>query len=137
MNSGTSKGHEVVIVLSSEFVPMLEELAGTVHVWAIRTPDTEKIARKIWDDHTPTKIETSSAGMTLFTGTGDAEDDFLAIIDTVELHHGLAAGGTPAANIVRVLGVMPTDAIRRALNSLGFSRLTSGQDGFVATWNPS
>jgi hypothetical protein len=137
MSSETNKEQEVVIVLSSQFVSLLEDLASSGHVWAVRTPDTERVAHRVWDDRASDGIERRSEGLTLFTGTGDAEDDFLSIIDTVELHHGLAAGGVPAVNVVRVLGVAPTDAIRKTLLSLGFSRLTPTQDGFVAKWDSS
>jgi hypothetical protein len=33
---------------------------------------------------------------------------------------------------IRVLGIGPTDAVREALDSLGFTRLVSAPDGFVA-----
>ena len=63
---------KVVIVLSNEFASRLEELARSSHVWAVQTPETEGVARQIWEKYPPAGAGLSSSGMTLFTGTGDA-----------------------------------------------------------------
>lgn len=135
MNSAPNTGEEVVIMVSEAFEPVLAEQAHSHHVWAVRTPEAERIARAIWADQSPGE-STNATGITLFAATGDPETDLLSIIDTVELHHGLAAG-KPPANVFRVLGVQLTDAIRDTLCSVGFSRLVSTQEGFTATWDDS
>jgi hypothetical protein len=124
---------EVVVVLSDEFACRLDDLSRHRHVWARKTAATEKIAHDLWvrprsDENDP------DAGLTLFSGTGRPEDDLLAIIDTVELHHGLASSGSQAVSL-RVLGVEPSDAIRKAIGTLGFTRVEPTEGGFIARWH--
>jgi len=129
-------GREVVIIASSESGARLADLSLSSHVWAVRTAATEEVARQIWEKNPPLEADLLTSGVTLFTGVGDAESDLLSIIDTVELHHGMAGGKGPAVNTIRVLGAFPTDAVREAFGSLGFTRLAATADGFVAYWAP-
>lgn len=127
---------EVVIALVGEFAPRLAELSRPCHLWVLRTPDSEKVARKIWEECRTGERESPTSGITLFTSTGDAEEDLLSVLDAVELHHGIATE-QPAANIIRVLGVEPTNAIREGLGSLRFTDITTIPDGFIARWSRS
>jgi nucleoside-diphosphate-sugar epimerase len=88
----------------------------------------------VWEEGPSGERQSPTSGITLFTGTGDAERDLLSVLDTVELHHGIAAK-QPAVNTIRVLGVEPTDAIREALRSLRFGDITTISDGFIARWS--
>jgi hypothetical protein len=72
------------------------------------------------------------AGLTLFKGEGDPESDLLSVLDKIDLHHGRSGGHVPPMSVIRVLGIGPTDAVREALGSLGFTRLVSIPDGFIA-----
>jgi hypothetical protein len=135
MSDPMSTEREVVIVASGEFVAKLDDLALSSDVWAVRTAATEEVTRRIWEERTPQETGPLTGGVTLFTGIGDAEHDLLSIIDTVELHHGIAGGEASAVNTVRVFGTGPTDAIRDAFGSLGFTRLVLITDGFVAYWS--
>jgi hypothetical protein len=67
---------------------------------------------------------------------GAPEEDLLSIVDTIELHHGLASS-PPAVSSLRVLGTQPTDRVREAMIALGFARLEMIADGFVAHWHQS
>jgi hypothetical protein len=120
---------EVITVLSSELAPRLDELALSVPVWVVRTAATEEAARRIWEKHPPQETDQLTSGLTLFKGEGDAEDDLLSILDEVELHHGSSGGHVPPMSAIRVLGTGPTDAVRKALGSLGFARLVWLQTG--------
>jgi hypothetical protein len=135
MNDLSGMGQEVVIVLSGELAPRLSQLAAHHHVWARRTVETEQVAQTFWHEHRPEEASASPGSITLFTGTGEAENDLLSMIDTVELHHGLASSEQPAATALRVLGAMPTAAIRGAIGMLGFTRIEPIPDGFVAHWH--
>jgi hypothetical protein len=126
---------QVVIVVSSEFAPKLDELALSSPVWAVRTAATEEAARRIWEEHPPQGTDPLTSGLTLFKGEGDPADDLLSILDEVELHHGIAGGHFPPMSAVTVFGIGPTDAVREALSSLGFTRFTPSSDGFVAHWS--
>lgn len=123
----------VAIIVADEFVPQIAELARTCHVWAVRTRDSEKVAQRFWNERPTGTGQWAATGVTLFEGTGDAERDLLLVIDTVELHHGMATS-TPTANTIRVFGVSPTDAIRKAFASLGFSDIVTVPHGFIARW---
>jgi len=134
----TSTKRAVIIVLSNEFASKLNELAMSNHVWAVQTAETEEVAQRIREERPPQEADLLTSGITLFAGAGDAERerDLLSIIDTVELHHGIAGGHRPM-DAVRTLGIGPTDAIREAFGSLGFTRLVAIPDGFLAYRDPS
>jgi hypothetical protein len=68
----------------------------------------------------------------LFKGEGRPEHDLLLTLDEVDLHHGISGGHVPPEGAIRVLGTEPTDAVREALGALGFTRLVTSPDGFVA-----
>jgi hypothetical protein len=125
-------GQEVIIVLSSEFVPKLVEFALSNHVWAVRTAATEGAAGRIWEEHLSQETDPLTSGLTLFKGEGDPEDDLLSILDEVELHHGMAGGHILPMSVVKVFGTGPTEAVREAFGSLGFSRFVLAPDGFIA-----
>jgi hypothetical protein len=134
MNSGTGRKCEVVIVLSNKFAPNMPDLARGRQIWALRTADTEKVAQQFWKDHPPLDAETGSGGITLFTGEGDPEKDFLSILDDVELHHGIASSERPALSVLRVLGAHASETIRDALRAHGFIDIEPSRDGFRARW---
>jgi hypothetical protein len=69
--------------------------------------------------------------MTLFKGGGDPEDDLVSILDEVDLHHGISGDHVPPMSAIRVLGTGPTDAVREALDSLGFTRFVTTPGGFI------
>jgi hypothetical protein len=123
---------QVIVVVSSEFVPKLNELALSSPVWAVRTAATEEAARRIWEEHPPQETDQLASGLTLFKGEGDPEDDLLSILDEIDLHHGSSGGHVPPVSAIKVLGTGLTDVAREALSSLGFVRLVSIPDGFVA-----
>lgn len=80
----------------------------------------------------PQETDQLTSGLTLFKGEEGSEDDLLWILDEVDLHHGSSGGHVPPMSAIRVLGTGPTGAVREALGSLGFTRLVSAPDGFVA-----
>jgi hypothetical protein len=128
---------QVVIVVTDDFVSRLDDLTVSSHVWALRTPATEEVAQRIWDDRPPQDSSPLTSGITLFAGTGDTEGDLLSIISTVELHHGISGGLDTAVETVRVFGIGPTDTVREVFRSFGFARIDPLPDGFVARWDPS
>jgi hypothetical protein len=130
-----SGGQEIIIVVYGGFVSKLDDFAMSNHVWVVRTAATEEVARRIREKHPPQETDQLTSGVTLFKGEGDPEDDLLSILDEVELHHGMAGGHIPPMIAVRVLGTGPTDAVRDAFSSLGFTRLVPIPDGFVAHWS--
>jgi hypothetical protein len=137
MNSEGEAQREVIILLSDEFAPRMPDLALRHQIWALRTVASEDVAHRFWSEHTPLDAETGSGsgGITLFTGEGDPERDFLSILDDVELHHGIASSERPAVSVLRVLGTPASETIRDALYAQGFTRIKSRPDGFLAQWH--
>jgi hypothetical protein len=132
-----SSERQAAIVISDKFASRLKNLVGSRHVWALQTSATEEVACQIWEKHPPQNVESLTSGITLFSGVGDPEHDLLSIIDTVELHHGNSGGQVPPVGTINVFGTEPTDAVREAFGSLGFSRLVPCPEGFVAYRDPS
>lgn len=129
-----SGGQEVVLMLSDSFASQLVDLARQYQVWACRTPVIERVARDFWEAHPPLQNVDAEAGITLFTGAGNPEEDLLSIVDTIELHHGLASKG-PKVNSLRILGAQLTDSVREAIATLGFTRVELITGGFMAHWH--
>ncbi len=109
------------------------ELALEHQVWALRTANTEKVAQRFWKEHPP-RGAAGSGGITLVAGEGDLEKDFVGILDSVELHHGIASSERPAVNVLRVLGAPASETVRDVLCAQGFTCIESKPDGFVARW---
>jgi hypothetical protein len=135
MDNENGKQREVIIVLSDELAPRMPELALRHQVWALRTAATEKVAQRFWKEHPPLGAEAGSGGITLFAGERDPEKDFVAILDGVELHHGIASSERPAVSVLRVLGAPASETIRDMLCAQGFTRIESRPDGFLARWH--
>jgi hypothetical protein len=133
----TADNTRVTIVVSGEFVSKLDGLASCEHVWVLRTPATERVAQQIWEKYPALETDLLKAGVTLFKAEGDSEGVLLSILDEVELHHGISGGHFPPMGAVKVLGTGPTDSVREAFGLLGFTRLVSIPDGFVAHRDPS
>jgi hypothetical protein len=123
-----STEYGVAVVVSSDYASRLAELARDRHVWAVRTPAIEAAARAIWDGSATGSLE---SGVTVFNGTGDAEADLSSIIAVVEEHHGESSHDPPVSTI-EVFGVGATEQLAADFAELGFPRLDTTRDGFVA-----
>ena len=109
----------------------LEELAPRCHVWAVRSPVNEGAAERI--RAAAGGSFSLESGVTLFApGGGGPEDDCVAILATVEEHHG-EHSHDPPLSAVEVHGAEPTAAVRAELDALGFTRVEPAGDGFVAS----
>jgi hypothetical protein len=60
-----------------------------------------------------------------------AEDQFVAMLGTIELHPGPFSSNFPY-NILNVLGARLTMNVRDALSEIGFSHFVEANDGFTA-----
>jgi len=116
--------HRVAIVVTPEHVAKIGPLAAEGPVWAVRTPDSEAIAARVW--------ALGQASLTLFNGSAHPEEALLDILPEIELHHGEASGFPPLGRI-DVFGVEPSDVVRRELGLLGFFRLAPEVGGFTAS----
>jgi hypothetical protein len=123
--------HQVAIVVRGDLAPELEALVRHRHVWAVRTPETEEVARRVWSEPETQHTDPLTAGLTLFNAGATAEMSLLSILDTVELHHGQYSHDPPLG-VIEVLGTDATDAIREALAALDFTQINPSHVGFIA-----
>jgi len=123
----------VAVVADPRLASRVEDLANKVHVWAVRSPDTEAIALRHGTKNTRTQdADPLASGVTLFNGgSSGPEDDCVGIIDVVEEHHG-EYSHDPPLSAVEVLGAAPTERLRGEFHSLGFTRIEPTAEGFVA-----
>jgi hypothetical protein len=123
--------HRVAVVVDGDLAPELENLARTCPVWSVRSPETEAVARRLWDAALPKAPGAPDAGLTLFDPGRTHEESLLSILNTVELHHG-EYGQNPPVNVIEVFGTNATVAIGDALATLGFAEVHSSARGFTA-----
>ncbi len=117
----------VAIVIGSAF-SNLEELAKQMHVWAPESPEYASIAERC-----KSAPYSNEHGITFyyFDEFEEAEDTFLTLIETVDLHHG-AFKHDPPWSFIEVHGVKPTPEISKALEELGVTNVKDLPDGFLA-----
>jgi hypothetical protein len=113
----------VTVVVAPEHVSQIGTLAGECRSGVVRTPESEAIAERIWDQ--------GSATLTFFNGSADAGETLLDVLPEIELHHGEASGFPPIGRI-DVLGAEPSDALQREFALLGLPRLFLLTGGFTA-----
>lgn len=121
-----------MIVVDADLAPEIESLASTSAVWAVRAPQTEAVARRVWGAAPPKAPRQAQDGsLTLFSPDGPPAESVLSILDTVELHHG-EHGQSPPVSVIEVFGTTATAAIEQALAMLGFAEVDSSAHGFSA-----
>jgi len=127
--AGMTAVHRVAIVVAATFTAVLETLAHDRHVWALRLPEYERVARKRWST---AEAEDLESGITLFNGNGlSPEAELVDIWGTVEEHHGVYSH-TPAVSEVEVIGAEPTADVRAELSAYGFDDVATSERGFIA-----
>src|ERR1700704_389564 len=117
----TAPPRRVAIIVSRDAASRIEPLAHRGPVWVVQTPESEAAAER---------ARQSGADVTTFIGGEDSEDTLLSIVSEVELHHGPHSRGP--VSLIDVIGTGPTEAIGEELRGLGFGRLKSSPDGFLA-----
>jgi hypothetical protein len=125
---------EVLIALTPDVTPHLARLARSSDVWLVRTAETEQAAERLRAS-LPSGHQVGREGsVTLFNSSDRPEADLAGLIDEVELHHGLAAGGGDPVTVIRVIGADATPSVRSALEAYNFTDIASEPNGFVARW---
>jgi hypothetical protein len=120
--------HRVAVVVDPNFGERIVEMTRECHAWVVRSPVNDAaLARLRRED----QDQTSSAGATDFEGSGSAEDSFLAVLPTVDEHHGFYSHG-PTVSILHVIGTQPSEHVRDELAALGFSEIVKDATGFSA-----
>jgi hypothetical protein len=122
---------QVVVVVDPEFGSRLRELQAGSPVWVTMSPTNEAIVRSLWAS-APAST-THLDGITGFRHDArrSPEDQFLAELSTIDLHHGPYSAKVPY-DALRVIGCKLTCGVRDALTECGFQAIEETADGFLA-----
>jgi hypothetical protein len=123
-------GHRVVIVVGPGLAADVRRIAGDRHVWAIRTPEYQRVAdeeRRSFPGHSLER------GVTLFRADNTStEQALISIFGTVQEHHG-EYSHHPPLDEVEVVGADLTPEVRAELSAFGFTEIVRSGRGFVAS----
>lgn len=95
------------------------------------TPINEPIVRSLWAEHPEVDATIGLTAMTHCTND-EPEEQFMAYLDTIDLHHGPLSTSEPYTGL-KVLGASLTPGIQAALSLRGFVGFALCLDGFEAT----
>jgi hypothetical protein len=125
--------HRVAIVVDPQYGEQVIELARDRHVWLVRSPRNDEAAAALWQDASEHTLQDC---ITTFNGADSPESAFIAILGTVELHHG-EYSHDPPLSVIETIGLRPTSAVSDALSEYGFQEVEATPDGFIARREPS
>ena len=124
-----SRIHGVTVIAAPGFAVELERIADARHVWALRLPEYERVAQKRGSTEREHNLD---SGITIFNGGGRSpEAEFIAIVATIEEHHGANSHAPPLSEL-EVLGAQPTSNVRAELSEHGFNEVSPSRRGFTA-----
>lgn len=119
----------MAVIVAPAFAVELERVADEGHVWALRLPEYERVARERWST---TPGDALDRGITLFNGNGQSpEAELVAIFGTIDLHHGEYSYIPPLSEI-EPMGARPTAAVQAELSAYGFEVISHSPRGFTA-----
>jgi len=118
----------IAVVLDPNFGDRLSELAALGPVWITSSPINRAAVEHCW--------KTAASGghsVTYWTEPreGQTEQEWLNILDDLELHHSEVWSGPGLAGI-QVIGAPLLDAAKSALHEFAYTVTASGLDGFSA-----
>jgi hypothetical protein len=131
VSGADASAQEVLVVLDPNFGDRLRAAWRGQPVWVAMSPANAPVVHALWArapraDHL--------TGITGFTHVAQkpVEDQFLAELGMIDLHHGAYSTTTPYTRLV-VIGAQLTEGVRTALAELGFSTFQQRSDGFAAS----
>jgi len=121
--------YRVRVVLDPDFGERLAELPDHEPVWVVNSAANTPTAKRLQAERGGAHLY----GVTTFTPytDGSPERHLLAMLDTVDLHHGEYSADPPYSE-VKVYGVGLSQAVERVFRDLGFTLFHATPDGFVA-----
>ncbi|MDB6175346.1 MAG: hypothetical protein JWL59_4657 [Chthoniobacteraceae bacterium] len=126
-----SSPYRVRIIVDPSFGDRLISLPTDEPVWIVQSPINSPVAQRLWAER---RTSTHLAGITTFQpGSIDTpEDNFLSILDTVNLHHGESSAQPPYSGI-EVIGCEASLRVRAALDDFSFHLVALQPGGFTAS----
>ncbi|MBI5685419.1 MAG: hypothetical protein HZC54_10080 [Verrucomicrobia bacterium] len=122
--------YRVRVVVDPAFGERLATLPANEPVWVIDSPSNTPVAHRLWKER---PAANHLSGITTFQPSSESnpEDDLLAELDTIDLHHGYYSADPPYS-ILEVIGCAPSERVRATLTEFGFSIDSISSDGFIA-----
>lgn len=118
----------VFVLLDPETGSGLKEYAARGPVWITQSPQNREAAEAYWKS----KSE-SDQSVTIWSEprTGGSKEEWLGIVDAIELHHSKDWSG-PGVEAIEVCGVCLNDRAAAALREFGYEVSETRGDGFRA-----
>ncbi|HZK82662.1 MAG TPA: hypothetical protein VFC46_16375 [Humisphaera sp.] len=126
----SDKPYSVHIVVDPSFGDRLMELPNGEPVWVVDSPANAPVVHRIWTERPqPNHL----IGLTKFDPAGAETPELVLLneLDMIDLHHG-EHSATPPYSVAKVYGTNWTPAVAEAFAAIGFRKLRSVPDGFVA-----
>jgi hypothetical protein len=122
------KPNTVHIVVDLSFGHRLAELPADEPVWIVGSPANTPEVLRLWSERPRPQF----SGITKFDLHAESSEGILLNeLNMINLHHG-EHSADPPWSVAVVYGVGPTPAIAKAFAEIGFTKLTSERDGFIA-----
>jgi hypothetical protein len=118
----------VAVVLDPDFGEELYRVAESVDVWVTPSPSNRSAVVEYWRRSTNDKPKTITMWSTALSGA--TVDEWLGILDDIELHHGELSG--PGVAGLEVYGAVVTPHAQAALDEYGYRVVEVRSDGFRA-----
>jgi hypothetical protein len=123
--------HQVAIVLDPQFAEKLGDLAASMPVWVVDTPENRRIAELLW-----AQSSRDSIARDVTTAKADSTEatPFLLsrLLSLVDLHHG-EFSHDPPWTLLHVYGVQLCPSVEAVLAEFGIDNIQAYDDHFVAS----
>lgn len=124
--------YRVRVVVDPLYGEQLTLLPPDAPIWIIESSINTPVAQRLWGER---PNEDHLTGITTFASrSGTAEDNFLAILDAIDEHHG-AFSADPPYTLLEVIGCLASERTIQALAKLGFSLTHNTDQSFHASRN--
>ena len=122
--------YRVRVVVDPNFGERLASLPAHEPVWVIDSAANSPVAHRLWRER---PAENHLTGITTFKSGGNCspEEELLAQLGTIDLHHG-EYSANPPYTVIEVIGCSPSDGVRAALAERGFRVDSPTANGFTA-----
>ena len=127
----TTVPYRVRVIVDPTFGERLSALSADEPVWIIDSPSNTPVVHRLWRERPAVSHLT---GITTFTASSGArpEDELVAHLDTIDLHHGHYSADPPYS-VIEVIGCPASERVCSALTELGFTIDSATSEGFIAT----
>ena len=124
--------YRVRVIVDPGYGERLTSLPPGEPVWIVESPINTPVAQRLWSER---PNETAVTGITTFVShPGTPEDNFLAVLDEVDEHHGVFSADPPYT-LLDVIGCPASDSIIEALTKLSFRVTENVAHSFHASRN--